>query len=83
MKNKCFFFAGVFACLADGLVFPTIGVCLAKIVISELKLAENPDYHKNQVQIYYFVALGLAFLGTITNTLAQTFFGLLGKDSVR
>jgi hypothetical protein len=82
LERKGLLFLGVLASLIDGFTFPTLGVALAKIISAELQYSLNPDHFGRQTQIWYFVALGIAFTSAIANSSAQWFFGQLSKDTV-
>ena len=56
---------------------------MAKIIVAEIKYPLNPEYYSSQVQLFYFIALGLAVLGGFTNASSQAFFAFVSKDSVK
>ena len=84
-KHKCYFFLGILASILDGFIFPSLGIFLARILVAMLHFThgEDKDENRHNIQVYYFIALGLAIAGSITNTSSLYFFFSLSKEIVQ
>lgn len=64
-------------------MFPAVGLMLSRIVASELQYSLDPDYYREQVHIYIYIVVGIAVVGSCTNSFSLLIYSLLGESAVK
>ena len=80
-KHKLLFYGGIISSTINGFTFPSFGILMARVIVAESRFQMGIDQEQNRqnVQIYYLIAIGVSVIGAICGSISMITFSLVAK----